>query len=422
MDPLCRACQAQLNALPAPCSYSLALPGTSCWWSQGGLSRWIAESLSALKPRTKGAQQQEVLLRHLHAHAVESEAAALHCLEKLDPSERYQLIQNARPSLYNWLCNQYHRNNWEVAWEVKRPIYPPLPAPLLERLQQWETRHRRRLETRLRRGHLRSPNSLRLLMREPIALAQYLLEQKIESWEAMTITHRLDFARTQPAYVQKRLEPFIYFLEHPKNPPSRARKSSRSKRKTLLREAPNFELLQPEVLKQRLREARLRLSAPAYLLYWLVVRLGITAKVAYGLTLDRVTLTPEGKVMIRPAQWWIILPASLAETMAKQARFADPSWPYADPQSAPPLPIMSSILPRNQLSSLYGGEAKRLRASALYALMRAGQLNRRWLVQVTGVSYPTLTKLEMKLPADIHHLISPARIAARNAALLGTTR
>jgi hypothetical protein len=51
--------------------------------------------------------------------------------------------------------------------------------------------------------------------------------------------------------------------------------------------------------------------------------------------------------------------------------------------------------------------------------MHAGQLDRKSLMAITGVSHKTITNLEYLIPADIHSLGSHELIAARNTAILG---
>jgi len=297
--------------------------------------------------------------------------------------------------------------------------YPDLPEPLLERLKDWEDKNRRRLTARINNGYTRAPDTLRRKMAEPIALARFLADRGIERWETMTISDRIAFAKTRPKLVQQKLKAFITFIEG--GNPFKTRRGRPPKRaKKVIRETRQTPILPPDELKARLREAKQRLPADQYLLYWLVAKLGLTAKAAYSLTLDRITINAQARLVIRPAEAWFSLPKSLAPTMEALARAADPAWPYEDPDKAPAIPVMEDVIPRHRVGpDIFLGETTLLRSSAIHAAMHYGQLDRKTLAAITGVSLKTISDMEFLVPADIHSLVSHDLVAARNQAILG---
>lgn len=257
------------------------------------------------------------------------------------------------------------------------------------------------------------------MMVEPIALARFLSDHGIDRWEMMTMRDRIAFAKTRPKRAQQKLKPFISFIEggnrfqiRRDRPPKKAKKVIRETRET--------PILHPNELKARLSEARQRLPADQYLLYWLVAKLGLTAKAAYGLTLDRITINTRGRVVIQPAEAWFALPKSLATTMEALARAADSSWPYDDPSKAAAIPVMTAVISRHQVGpEIFRGETTLLRSSAIHAAMHYGQLDRKTLSAITGVSLSTISAMEFLVPADIHSLVSHDLVTSRNRAILG---
>ncbi|MCF7978232.1 MAG: hypothetical protein K9L82_09460 [Chromatiaceae bacterium] len=402
------------------CRHELAAPGPDCWFEKGGLHQKIAESLLLRRPSSdKAAETRERLLRDLHRVADVGAPLARQHLQRLSDHDRWLLLKFSAPGLRDWLLAIY-RDDELIARPALKPVqYPDLPELLLQRLRAWEDKNRSRLETRIKNGHSRSPDAVRRMMAEPIALAKFLAENGIDRWEAMTMRDRIAFAKTRPKRVQQKLKPFITFLEgcspfktRRGRPPKKAQKS--------LREARQIPILSVDELKERLQVARGRLPPDQYLLYWLVAKLGLTAKAAYGLTLDRVTINASSRLVICPAEAWFALPQGLATTMHELARNADPDWPYEVASKAAAIPIFASVIPKHRLGpDIFRGETVLLRSSAIHAAMHYGQLDRKTLAAITGVSLQTISEMEFLVPADIHSLMSRKLVEARNRAILG---
>lgn len=402
------------------CRHELATPGPGCWFERGGLHQQIAESFLQTRPTSQqAAETRERLLRDLQGAANVGRHIARQHLQRLSNHDRWLLLKFAAPSLRDWLLAVYRDDELISKPALKPAIYPELPEPLLHRLKAWEDQNRSRLETRIKSGHERSPKALRRMMAEPIALARFLAESGTDRWDAMTMRDRIAFAKTRPKRVQQKLKAFISFLEGGSRfktlrgrPPKKAQK--------LLRETRQIPILSPDELCERRREARQRLSVDQYLLYWLVAMLGLTAKAAYGLTLDRVTINTDGRVVIRPAEAWFALPKGLATTMEALARKADPDWPYDNASQAAAIPIMASVISEHRVGTdIFRSETTLLRSSAIHAAMHYGQLDRKTLAAITGISLKTISDMEFLVPADIHSLISRKLVAARNRAILG---
>lgn len=402
------------------CQHPKASPGSDCWFEQDGLIKLIADSLTLRKsPNPTSAELRDHLLRGLQGAATVNENVARQHVSALSSEERWSLLKFASDGLRDWLLTTY-RERELIAVEPLQPVrYPDLPEGLLGRLKEWEDKNRRRLNTRIENGHSRASTTLRRRMVEPIALADFLAKNGITRWDAMKMSDRVAFAKTRPGVAQRKLRTFLSFIDSGNafkvkrgRPPKKAGK--------VVRETRQIPIVQPDALKERLSEARKRLPPEQYLLFWLVAKLGLTAKAAYDLTLDCITINTEGRLVIRPAEAWFALPKSIAPIMKSLAQAADASWPYKNPAKAPALPVMHSVIKRHRMGpEIFQNETTLLRSSAIFAAMHEGQLDRKTLSAITGVSKQTISEMEFLVPADIHSLVSHDLVAARNRAILG---
>lgn len=405
------------------CRAKLATPGQDCWFELGGLHMLIAESLAGRAPtNVDKAQKREVLFRGLQAAAVAGETTAKEYLRKVSPPERWLLQDQASPSLRDWLVTVFKQEDLLVFPELTPPDYTGVPETLLPTLQEWEKKNYERLISRMEKGHNRARRTLHRLMAEPVALARFLGEQGVLRWDAMTMSDRIAFAKTRSKRSEARLGPFISFLDG-KNPfkDRRGRRPPQKTRKAI-KEVRRIPIIPVDELKERIKGARQRLPDDQYLLYWMVAKLGLTAKAAYGLTADRITINKDGRLVIRPAEAWVALPRRLAYIMEALVRKVDPEWPHENPDMAPPVPVMKSVIAENRLGRvIYQSETTLLRSSAIHAAMHAGQLDRKTLMAITGVSHTTIARMEYLVPADIHSLASHDFVRRRNAAIQGDT-
>lgn len=402
------------------CQHPAAGPGPDCWFEKDVLHQHIAKSLLRRRPvKQSEAEARDRMFRDIQEAASVGQQLARQYLHRLSDQERGQLLKWSAPSMRTWLLNVYRDEELTAQQELKPGRYPELPEGLHQRLELFESRERKRLETRIKRGHKRSSDTLRRMMVEPIAFAEFLATRGVDRWELVTMRDRIEFAKLRPIRHQQRLKTFIEYLEGVANFKNNRGRPPKSTRK-ILREARQIPLLMPDELAHRLRDARERLPSDQYLLYWLVAKVGLTAKAASSLTLDRVTVNAKGRVVICPAEAWFALPKTIAPTMRRLAQEADSRWPHDKPEKAPAIPITADIIPQHRMGpEVFRGETTLLRSSAIYAAMRLGNLDRKTLVATTGVSLKTVSDLEFLVPADVHSLMSHKRVAARNRQILG---
>ncbi|MGU5559466.1 hypothetical protein ACV1C9_20400 [Aeromonas caviae] len=83
--------------------------------------------------------------------------------------------------------------------------------------------------------------------------------------------------------------------------------------------------------------------------------------------------------------------------------------------------MLSSVKETSRnFSTLYlQNKAVIIRASAIYAMMENGHLDRVTLKKTIGVSMPTLAKLERLFSVDVHRRLDPEFIKLRNVHITG---
>ena len=68
----------------------------------------------------------------------------------------------------------------------------------------------------------------------------------------------------------------------------------------------------PEELKQILDRVQSENTEPEYLLAWLICKMGLTAQAAYDITLDKFEVNEAGRLAVRPARVWVLVPKSVS--------------------------------------------------------------------------------------------------------------
>ena len=186
---------------------------------------------------------------------------------------------------------------------------------------------------------------------------------------------------------------------------------------------PPPKVLRPEVLAEFLADVRERYSDHEYVLAWMVCRLGMIARHAYEITLDRIRLNDSGRMVVRPALVWVEMPQRVASQFRKIIESVEPNWGKVDPESLRHVTVFDHFIPRlNGFSAnVLQGRARLLRASAIFAAMLDGHLDRVTLRHTMGVSMPTVIQLERLLAVDLHRRLDPALVEQRNAHITGKT-
>lgn len=375
----------------------------------------------------QGAAKREqylALLRRVGEAYQQNDAAVEDLLAELSPEDRAMLLRYSVPGLRALLAKGIAAlDNAEVRQPPRRVRIPSeLPAPLREGLVAFEQRLQARYETLVKRGHSRSHGYVAGAMKVPIRLAVFLAGEGIERWDVVRKRDLVAFFQKNPAASRQPIERFLQSMEDHRpfrdrrGRPTGSRKGLRdSKRK------PPPQVLRPEVLTQFLADVRERYSDPEYVLAWMVCRLGMIARHAYNITLDRIRLNDSGRMVIRPALVWVEVPTRVAGQFRKIIEAVEPSWGKADPESLRHITVFDRYIPKldDFSATVLQGRTRLLRASAIFAAMLDGHLDRVTLRHTMGVSMPTILQLERLLATDLHRRLDPNLVEQRNAHITG---
>lgn len=409
---------------PITCLKSGVEPGDHCWLKTNReLATICLESMTYFRgPSTMSVAEKNQAIRDVFEKMLLGGFPLQTYLIGLGSERRQALFATAAPRLRQYLVATLGSLD-QGAPKKQTPVisYDDLPPDLVEGLRSYEARVRSRLSRLEKNGHTRHVHYVRRRMNEPVRYARLLAELGVTRWSTATQSHRIKFAKRFPKHSVVNL---AAFLRHIAGANLFAKKgavgASKKKSANLLNSTKIPEIYSPAQLTAKLKAARSELSPEEYALYWLVGRLGMTAKAAKDLTLDCVHVNEAGKTIVRPAEGWLEVPKSLAGTFQKLAKAANPKWPFESPETGMAIPVMALAADTEyHLTRIFRGDSKKLRLSALYAALRSGIHDRTTLKAMMGASLKTLAKLEFLMAADMHHVVDTDIINARNAVILG---
>lgn len=253
----------------------------------------------------------------------------------------------------------------------------------------------------------------------PVRLARFLQAEGITSWDGMRKRDIVSFLAANPLVRPTALTRLLRAISEDK--PFSDRRGRYVRGRSASKPSPLQEVLSPAELDAALAGIKEARSDVEYAAAWLVGKLGMTAAAAHGLTADLLRLDEGGRLVIRPAKVWVVVPKSVAKVLTKVADEVAPGWTRAKDNEFEFIRLFDGKLPKldDFRSDVLGGDARRLRASAVYTAMLRGNLDRVTLNQTMGVSIATITSIERHLSADVHRKLDPALVAERNKVLRG---
>ncbi|WP_152551508.1 hypothetical protein [Polycyclovorans algicola] len=366
-------------------------------------------------------EERRALLKSVWPSLLEGGVALQKFLISLGQDKRHQLMACAVPELRILLTAATGGLDVNGSPPQAAVVVPEnLPEDLENGLRGFLDALTRRLDTLVENGHQRHRRYLVRAMAEPIRLASFLAAQGDTRWTAATSSLMVRFARQYPRHDPVKLAPFLAFIRSEDRFRKRVALKPKKKAVKFLRSARLPDVYQPDQLQQKLNDAKARLKPEEFLLYWMVARLGMTARAAVGICLDQLHVTPEGALVIRPAEGWVRVPKSVAPTLRRYAISAAPGWPFDHVEKGSGIPFLSPISTDARLSSeICQGESKKLRLSAAFAAIKAGYHDRSTLKAHMGISLPILERLEFLMAADLHMVVDPDIVEARNAVIRG---
>ncbi len=408
---------------PASCVAVRTIKPPECWAnSPDQRLANCAKSLKYRQFRKEKAQLRAELLKGLGEAIQQGDAAVEAFLIGLTPTARYALHRSCVPELGAYLSATMASLGGLDVRPASRPVDVPedLPPGLREPLLRYKEKVERLYNRRLEKGHKRAPNYVWRALLVPLRFAKHLHANGIDRWEIVRNRDIVNFCRDNPTVPSDKIMPIMRFVnDHlpfraTRGRPKRSRGGER-------RNITPPKILPAEELDAVLAEARKTGTDAEYVLAWLVCRLGLMARPAYELTLDRVRINDAGRLVIRPAQAWLTLPRSIENLFRKIIDEAVPNWQHLPTEQLKGLVFFRKHIPNLDLFTLQvlKGKTRLLRSSALFASMMKGQIDRVTLNQTTGVSIPYIIRLELLLSADMHRSLDPKLVKARNAHILG---
>lgn len=396
----------------------------TCWsHSSREELRLCAQSMATLM---QGAPRRKLYLHWLRSvgEAFEQgEHAVQKVLTELPPEARATLLKYAAPALRVLLAKRLAMlDDVEVRPSARAVRIPEnLPLPLRDGLVAYQQRLQTRYETLLKRGHTRSSAYVAEAMKVPIRLAVFMASIDIQRWDVVRKRDLVAFFKENPAAKRTSAARFLRSMEDHR--PFRDGRGRHSGKRRGMRnpKGPPPQVLRPEVLNQFLADVRERYSAPEYVLAWMVCRLGMKSTQAYHITLDRIRLNDNGRMVIQPAQVWVEVPRRVASLFRKVIEGVEPSWGHVESDTLRHVTVFDHYIRELDVfqRTVLQGRTQLLRMSAVFAAILSGHLDRVTLRHSMGVSMPTIIQLERLLSVDLHRRLDPDLAAQRNTHILG---
>lgn len=409
------------------CFQSAAVRPAECWALQEGSGLALcAQSLAARRTTAARFEVRLTVLKGLGKVIDGGDAAVIRYLRTLTPEQTYELVRSAVPALQARVSALLKQADVQEPRQERRQVQIPesIPEQMRDKLLQYEAKLERRSDRLTEKGHTRSYTYIARLMSEPRRLAIYLAAEGHTSWLSMKRRDVVSFMAKNPAVLRTSVERFLRFLEEDRPFPSASTVHRKgAKRKSGVgQSSPPHEVLMPEELKQILDRVQSENTEPEYLLAWLICKMGLTAQAAYDITLDKFEVNEAGRLAVRPARVWVLVPKSVAAIFERNIEQLFPGWRDATLEARSHMSLFLTTIPKVHafVKRTLGHNARVLRASAIYAAMRAGHRDRVTLVETMGVSIATIQKLERLLSADLHRTLPAEFVKERNKHIMGT--
>lgn len=421
----CRLCEGEIETNRPDqevrvCVVKSAVRPDGCWLDGPSALRALCAGSMKYVP-TQQFDDRAVAFRKIGEAIDKSDLHLRNALLSLTPEQRFELMRRACPELKVKLSPLLVDLQTEKVKPPDREPFIPddLPEGLKAELIRYRDRLKRRHELLLKRGHSRSPRYLSELLKMPVRLARFLQAEGITSWDGMRKRDIVSFLAANPLVRPTALTRLLRAISEDK--PFSERRGRYVRGRTASKPSPLQEVLSPAELDAALAGIKESRSDVEYAAAWLVGKLGMTAAAAHGLTADQLRLDEAGRLVIRPAKVWVVVPKSIAKILAKVADEVAPGWSGANANEFEFIRLFDGKLPKldDFRGEVLGGDARRLRASAVYTAMLRGNLDRVTLNQTMGVSIATITSIERHLSSDLHRKVAPELVAARNKVLRG---
>lgn len=405
--------------------YCKAMPPehSNCWLNQDNLIKKLCvETIKKTDPRISCVPELKMLLKKLAEECSEEPLKLGEFLKSLEPTQRYILLKYSTPELKKFIAKALT----ELDLATRKPmakVYIPedLPEGLLVVINEYKEKIERRYERLIKQKHERDANYIRHEMFEAIGFCVYLASKGFTAWEGIRNRDVVDYLASKGRMMTNPLKRFISFTEGKRNPFRKQGMQKPRRTGTVLVETPRPKIVPPTILNKFIKSLRGSVSDAEYLIAWFVCKLGLTTNRVYNLKLSDFNINDSGRCVIRPSSIWLNLPKHIENIVQILAEKELPQW-HAQPEHQRKHYYLfhnNVISLKHICTRVLQGRAKVLRMSALYAMMNNGYLDRVTLISSTGVSTPTLAKLERLFSVDVHRRLDPEFVKLRNIHITG---
>lgn len=407
---------------PNTCLAAGCVLPTGCWQKDPNpLVAYCAQSQRKATSRLPLNLDLTATLRGLGEAARIGDAEMLKVLQELTPEQRHTLLVAVVPPLSVHLAKLLATApHLEVRRKMKILEIPPdLPAGISGPLKAYEQKLIRKYRAKLKAGHSPSNDYVRRGMVSPLRYAKYLHEQGIHQWDAAQKKDLVRFLELNPNIKPPQVSIFLRFLQDAR--PWRDPRGSRATKGRAPKALVPPEIIPPEELNQFLAKLDGSVTEAEFLIAWLVARLGLFLRTAYRMTLHQVRVNDSGRIVIKPADVWVELPKDISKRFDALIEGVFPGWKNLDPHQSAHLTFFNRYVvdidkyPKTALKM----NVRVLRASALYAAMMRGYVDRVTLHHSTGASFPYLATIETLLSVDMHQRLAADFVELRNSHILG---
>lgn len=420
----CRLCDGDIlptvaGATPRVCSIKSAVPAPECWRKGKSKTRAMC-ALSLTYSPTARFDDRSIAFRMVGEALDGSDMHIRAVLLTLTDTQRFELMRHACPELRVRLSPLLA--DLELTLKpIDRAARVPadLPEGLKDKLSEYKERLLRRQALLVKRGHERSHRYIDNLMIAPVRLARYLNAHGITSWDAMRKRDMVAFLEANPLVRPTALARFLRALTE--NEPFAERRGRYDRTRKASKATPLQDVLPPEELQRLLDDIKDASTEVEFIAAWLVGQLGMSASAARRLTADRLHLNTDGRLVIRPAEVWVVVPKAIARVLTTIADEAAPGWREAEGEALSFVRLFDGKLPGldDFRRDVLRGKSRLMRASAIYAAMLRGHLDRVTLHKTMGVSHATIASIERHISSDVHRKLDRGVVEARNKVLRG---
>lgn len=425
----CCFCNSEIKSIrgriPRACLSSRikVLEPNRCWKEHGNVIQKLCV-LSAPHNRVTAAQKKRVYshLTKLGVESLKGEQACEVFFCSLSPFERDELIEFSVEDLKEKLTTIAAKHKLTVLPEAKITELPEdLSYELESLINDYRTMLLKRYKTLLEKGHTRSEYYVTRESTDAIRFVRYLAKIGFNSWTGVSRKELVGYLADENAKLSNSLKRFIKYANNKKNPLRKIKTGKPKRSGTVLTETPRPKIVPSEMVDSLLKSIKLNHTPAEYLLAWLVCRLGLTLIKSYKLNLAQIKINDDGKCVIKPSEVWVSLPPNIEKVLIDLADENYPKWREESEEKLEYLEIFPKLIPnRHDFSKeVLQGHSRELRSSAIFALMLKGHTDRVTIKRTTGMSMPTIVKLESLLSVDLHRRLDPEFIKLRNQHITG---